>query len=259
MRCSPFVFCSLVFALGVGALGCSVAVTVKPQTKYIGDTAITKTATRAFAATDVIEIENGNGDVVVTGVSGLDKITVSTKVFAFAETKTDGDAAIADLAGTIALEESAGKFYIHCNKATSSHGSAATGTTGCEGFTVQVPAGSVAAPLSLKATAHNGDITANGIVGAAVVHTDNGDAVASITPTPGAVIEVSTGNADATLSLPANFTADTVTLTALGAAPKVVNTDFPDVSDAAGVHRKSGGAKSITVKTENGTVTLKKQ
>jgi hypothetical protein len=244
---------------GLVVSGCTVSATIKPQTKFVGSNAVTKTATRAFTATDVIEIENANGDVAVTGDSSVTNITLSTKVAAFADNQADGDAAIADLTSTIALDESAGKFYIHCSTANAQHGSAARGTTACEGFTVRVPSGSATAGLTIKATAHNGAITATGLTGNAIVHSDNGDATASVTPTPAASIAVSSGNGDASLAVPAGFTADTVTLTPGGPGGVAVNTDFPDVLQATSANRKTGGAKSIVVSSENGNATLKKQ
>jgi hypothetical protein len=246
----------LLFALAVVS-GCTV--TVKTQTKYTGDQPVTKTASRSVASGDAIEIDNGNGAVVVQGVAGLDKITLSTKVFAFADVKADGDAAIADVVNTIAIDESTGKFSIHCNTASTSHGSAGNGTTGCDGFTVQVPTGSTAAPITLKATAHNGNITAAGLVGSVEVDTDNGDATASIATAPAAVIKVYTKNGDASLAVNNDFTADTIVLQSNGAAPAKITGDFPDIDTPTSPHKAAGGAKSITVQADNGTVTLRKQ
>ena len=247
---------SLLFALAVVS-GCTV--TVKTQTKYVGDQPVTKTASRSLAAGDAIEIENGNGDVVVQGVAGLDKITLSTKVFSFADVKGDADAAIADVVNGIALDESTGKFYIHCNTASTSHGSAGNGTTGCDNFTVQVPSGTTTAPITLKATAHNGQINATGLVGSAEIDSDNGDATASISTAPAAVIKVYTKNGDASLAVNGDFSADTISLVSAGAAPGKITGDFPDLDTPTSPHKASGGAKSITVQADNGTVTLKKQ
>jgi hypothetical protein len=253
---SPMRSASFLLVATVVFAGCTV--TVKTQTKFVGDQPVTKTASRSVASGDVVEIENGNGDVVVQGGSG-DKITLSTKVFSFADVKGDADLALADVVNTIAIDESAGKFYIHCNKAASAHGSAGTGTTGCDAFTVQVPSGTATAPLNLKATAHNGQINASGLTGTAVIHTDNGNATASLGIAPAAVIEVSSGNGDVSLALPANFTADAIVLTPGGPGAQKITTDFPDLDSAASTHKAAGGAKSITLTTENGTVTLRKQ
>ncbi len=262
MRSSPFASRSLFLTATVTGLaliaGCNASVTIKPQTKFIGANAVTKTATRAFAAGDVIEIENANGDVIVTGSASATTVSISTKVAAFADTQADGDAAIADVTSTIAIDESTGKFYVHCSTAKSAHGTAASGTSTCEGFTVTVPSGTATAGLNLKATSHNGEISATGLNGAAIIHTDNGNATASVTPGVGASVAVSSGNGDATLSVPSSFTADTVTMTP-GGSGKVITTDFPDVLQATSANRKAGGAKSITVSTELGDVTLKKQ
>jgi hypothetical protein len=124
---------------------------------------------------------------------------------------------------------------------------------------VQVPAGTTTAPITVKATAHNGQIDATGLVGSAVIHSDNGDATASISTAPAAVIEVSTENGDASLALNADFSADSIVLQPGGPAATKVTTDFPDIDTPTSPHKASGGAKSITVKTGNGTVTLKKK
>jgi len=258
MRRSSFAFLALI-GLAITA-GCSVSTTpnsftLKTQTKFVGSNAVSKTATTDWASGSTITIDNGNGDVVVQGTPGLTKITVSTKIFAFADVEADGDAAIADVTGTVAIDESSGNFNIHCSTAKSSHASAATGTTGCEGFTVQVPAGAAATPVTVTAAAHNGTISATGLVGSATIHADNGDATASLTPVAGSTLAVSSGNGDVALSLPSDFTTDAITLT----GSPVVNTAFPDVNETTIAHRKSGGAKSITVSTELGKVSLLQQ
>jgi hypothetical protein len=232
--------------------------TIKSQTKYTGSNAVTKTATTSYTAGSKITIDNANGDVSVTGVAGLDKITVTTNVFAFADIEADGNAAIADVTSTIAIQESQGAFTIKCGKAQSAHASAGTSTTGCEGFAVQVPAGTAAEPLNLSATAENGEITGTALIGSVTIHSENGAATASIGAAPGAVIEVSSANGDVSLALPQDFATDAITL-APGSPGKVNNTAFPDVTDANSAHRKTGGAKSITVKTDLGDVTLKSQ
>jgi hypothetical protein len=262
----PFAFRFVVVAacaVGASALACSVSttdhsITFTGKTKYTGDTPATKTASASYTSGDVIEVENANGDVRVTGVAGLTSITVTARPFAWAESEADGRAGIMDVTSSITIDESvAHKFYIHCSTASASHGTAPTSLTGCDAFTVQVPTGASDQPLILKATAHNGPITASGLFGNAIVHSDNGDASASVTPTVASAVEVSSGNGSASLALPADFTADAITLTASGGA--VTATDFPDWSSTTSSHRQSGGARSIIVETELGDVTLRKQ
>ena len=268
---------SLLLGLGAAALSaCSISttpnsVTIKTQPEFDG-AAVTKTATRDWT-NESIEIENANGDIIVRGVPGLTKITVTATPFARAdkELEADAQATLADVVSSITIDESNGRFYVHCNTG-SSHGTSASGNSGCHAFTVQVPAGSATAGLALKATAHNGDIiasnlsaaagqqllvlsgngsaSASGITGGAKVHTENGDVKASITPTQGSVIETSTKNGDVTLSLPADFSADVIQFK-IGSGEKVSIVGFGADLTAASTSRGTAGAGAASVLLES--------
>jgi DUF4097 and DUF4098 domain-containing protein YvlB len=280
---------SLILGLGAAALAaCSISttpnsITVKTQPEFDG-AAVSKTATRDWT-NEPIEIENANGDVVVSGVPGLTKITVTATPFARAdkELEADAQATIADVVTSLTIDESNGRFYVHCTTG-SAHGTSAAGNSGCKSFTVQVPAGSAAGGLALKATAHNGSInatnlaaaagqellilsdngtaSASGISGGAKVHSENGDVNASISPTQGAVIEASTKNGDVTLSLPANFSADVIQFK-IGSGEKVTITGFGADLTAATTSRGTAGtgAASVLLESDFGLdgVTLKAQ
>lgn len=131
--------------------GCSVSttdnsITFKTQTKYTGDT-VNKEASKDFAD-ETIVIDNQNGDVVVKGDPSATKISLTTTPFAFADGKDekagttgepDAQAAMKQVIDSIVIDESqAGTVTIKCAQASSKVGSAATGTTGCDGFTVTV-------------------------------------------------------------------------------------------------------------------------
>lgn len=276
-------FASVVLGIcAIPLVACSVSttkdsITLKAQTKFIG-AAVTKTSTTDWTG-QAIEIENANGDVVVVGDASATKITVETKPFAFADgdKQADADGTIADVVASIAIDES-GHFYIHCAHGAS-HGSAAAGTSGCDGFTVHVPAGSVQQGLTLKATSHNGhvsasgltaavsqqlqilsdngDVSATGITGGVKVHTDNGGASGSVTPTPGSSVEVSSKLGDVTLALPAGFAADQITLKGSPVTVTGFGTDFTSTSTSRGA--AGTGASSIAVTTDLGQCTVKAQ
>ena len=291
MRTSP------VFILSFGVIGilssaCSVStspnsITFKTQTKYLGENQ-TKEATAAWNGEE-ITVDNKNGDVLVQGDSTTTKIFVTAKPFAFADGKDetkgttgepDAQAALRDVIASIAIEESAGKISIHCGQANGNHGSAAQGTTGCDAFTVHVPQGSATKGLTLSSVAQNGSntatnlyaadgaqikigsgngsVTATGITGGANLKSDNGDLVASVTPTQGSVVEVTTGNGDITLSLPTDFAADKVSLTAGG---KVSVEGFTDLTAGSTSRGNAGtGAASITATASSlGDLTVKAQ
>ena len=112
-------------------------------------------------------------------------------------------------------------------------------------------------PAKLTAAAPNGDLTIAGVIGNFTGSATNGDLTASITPTPGSVISLD-GQNKVSLALPANFAADTVTLTA-GASGKVDSSAFPSLKSGGSVGMAGAGAKSITVKSETDNVILKSQ
>jgi hypothetical protein len=135
---------------------------------------------------------------------------------------------------------------------------------------VTVPAGSASQGVALTAHTGNGDVTASqlysaggvvmqiltdngsakatGITGSATVHSKNGNATGSVTPILGSQIEVSTGNGDATLSLPASFACDSLTLSAPG-GNVTVGSGFTNnvAATSTSVGMSKTGASSVTV------------
>src|SRR5260221_273999 len=118
-------------AATVALVGTACSVTVKTQTKYVGDP-VTKTAPSTFN-NQAIQIDNQNGDVIIQGVPNLTQVSVTTKPFAFADVQADGNGAIQQVVSSIVISETGGKYFIHCSKASSNVGSANTSTTGCDG------------------------------------------------------------------------------------------------------------------------------
>lgn len=255
MRSSRIVSLAVVLA----ATGCTVSATVKTQTKFTGQQ-VNKTEMGTWT-NQTIEIENLNGSVVVVPQQGLTQISVSTTPFAFADVQADAQPALADVTASVTIDESQpGKVYVHCAQSSKPYGSAGQGTTGCDSFTVNVPAAAVA----LSATAHNGPIQTNGVITAGAsqvvkIHSDNGDATASLTPSQGSQLEASSGNGNVTLSLPSSFAADAITMTTGNGMVTVTGfaTDFTNTSTSRGT--AGTGANSITAHTDNGDVEVKAQ
>jgi hypothetical protein len=277
MRTSPVSVLSFgVISLIVSACSVSTSpnsITFKTQTKYTGENQ-TKEALAAWNGED-IAVDNKNGDVLVQGDSTTTKIFVTAKPFAFADGKDaakgttgepDAQAALKEVIASIVIEETAGKISIRCGQANGNHGSAAQGTTGCDAFTVHVPQGSATKGLVLSSVAQNGSntatnlyaadgeqikvgsgngsVTATGITGGANIKADNGDLIASITPTKGSVVEINTGNGDINLSLPADFSADKISFTA---GQTVTVSGFSDLTATSTSRGTAGtGAASIT-------------
>jgi hypothetical protein len=270
MRVSSFAFGAFVAGLGfvtvcgagvLGATGCSVTTgpcadgggtctTLKTQTKYTGQNAFNAQAT--YDSKQIV-IENANGNLTV--VAGSDNnITATATPFAFADNETDAQGAMADMALTIDETSLPGKIHVQCTMPKSAHGSASAATAGCDNMKVTVPAGSVAAPIDLIITAHNGSASGSGFTGATILHSDNGDASLRITPGQGKAVESSTGNGQASLALPANFAADKIKIEADNGK---LTSSFSDVTISTTSRGAAGtGASSVVLLSNNGDLTL---
>jgi hypothetical protein len=275
-------------ALGAASMApmeaCSVTATdggllIKPQTKYTGQTI--QKGVSPWSGQPIV-ITSGNGDITVTGDSNATGVTVNFTPFAFADgdKPQDGTDAINDVTSRfqVGLDDK-GQIRIACSQAAQQHNSAGIGTTGCT-LAITVPAGSAtqgvaltahtdngevkgstlysAAGTQIQLTTGNGNADGEGITGSVNVQsTGAGDAIASVTPTQGAVIQVSANTGDATLSLPKSFATDKLVLLAAGNGAVTIN-GLPMVTQATtSVGAAGTGASSVTVQTtELGNVTL---
>jgi hypothetical protein len=254
---------TLGLALGVVSLaalwGCSI--TVKSQTKYTNGT-VTAQSMGAFKG-EQIHVVNQNGNVIVKGDPNATSVSVSATPFAFADNSTDGSAALADVKTSIKIDQSqSGVIDVRCSEASQGHGSAANGTTGCDNFTVTVPAGTAQAPLTLVANASNGSLDVTGVAGSVQADASNGTVQASITPEKGSTVEVSSGNGDVTVALPAAFSCDSLSIQASGPGSAVtIGSGFTSkvTATSTSVGTAGMGAASITVSTQNGSISLQPQ
>jgi hypothetical protein len=278
---------SVVVVGAVGALviaACSVSttpnsITLTAQTKYTGGT-VTKQSQGTWNG-QLIHVFNQNGDLTIVADPNATNVSLTAIPFAYADPDAgaDAQAAIADVTNLIGIDESNG-FAVNCPIAQSNHGTAKNGTTGCS-LTVTVPAGTTQLGLTLDGHAGNGPLTAQGtftadtgaqvilrsdngdvsgvqIVGGAKARSENGTVTAAFTPTVGAVEEASSGNGDVTLGLPANFAADSLQLSAPSGNVNI--TGFSDITATSTSRGAAGtGAKSITVTTDLGNVTIQSQ
>lgn len=267
---------SLASTLALSALttACSVSVEVKPPHRF-NSTEQSKSAAADFNGEE-ISIANQNGDLQVIADSSVTKITATVKAFAIAEEGTpqsDADAALVEVNQSLTLDDStAGKVTVSCGQARQAHGKVSTGNTGCD-LVVKVPAGK---GLKLSATNGNGSVKGTGlaaadgaqialktnngsvdatVTGGANITSGNGNITASLTPTKGCTILVSTadgGNGDVDLALPSDFAADAITFSA-GKGPSDVSiTGFSDLT-ASSTSRgtKGAGAASLTAKASS--------
>lgn len=257
-------------AIAAFASACSVSVEVKPPHRY-NSTEVSKSANADFNGEE-ISISNQNGELQVVADSSVTKITASVKAFALAEEGTpqsDADAALKEVNDSLTVDETSGKVTVSCGQARAQHGKVSTGNTGCD-LVVKVPAGK---GLKLSANNGNGSLkgsglaaadgaqitlrTSNGsvdatVTGGANITSGNGDITASLTPTKGCTIVVSTadgGNGDVDLALPSDFAADAITFAAGKGVSVSGFSDLTSSSTSRGT--KGAGAASLTAKASD--------
>ncbi len=245
MRTSVILLSSFVLA------ACSISttpnsITFKPQKKFEGQP-VTKTAAADWA-NQPITIDNANGDVTVIGDATITKVTVTATPVSWADDSSkeaDAMGTISQVAASIVITESGNSISVKCSQASSSVGTSGTSTTGCDGFTVKVPAGSAATAANVTAKAENGTISATGITGSADI-TGN-DPTVSVTPTKGSTLAVLASLGDINLSLPADFAADSLSLT----GSPVTITGFSDVTATSKSRNGSSASSAASIKAES--------
>lgn len=253
------------------ATGCTL--TVKTKTRYVlpdNDPSTVATAADDWAG-EPIEVQAAgvqvsvNGGAAIKGVANLTKITVKARVLAMADDTDQASAqlSLAEAAKTLSITKSNGKFVISCGHGQA-HGTSTADTSGCEQLDIQIPAGTAAQPISLKTSLGNGTLTVNDVTVKDAQLLSSNDVSASLSFVKSATIVVSSDSGDATLSIPANSSADSVTL--LGDATKSTSAfDAVKVNAApAGIGTAGEGATSIKVESKEfagspGVATLSKR
>ena len=253
--------------LAVALLG-GCTVTVKTQTKFVSSVPSTKTAAADYNGEN-IDVTNGNGELTIETDSSATKVSVSMVPFAFADEdkKSDAEKVQQQIVDAFSLSEGGGQITIKCNKASHGEGTAASGTSGCDKMVVKIPANK---PVKITALADNGQLTVKGltvadgaianlksdnggvdatVTGGVNLECGNGDMKASLTPTKGSEVKLTTENGDIDLALPKDFAADAI---AFSAGKGVTVEGFSDLKDTS-VSRgeKGAGAKSIRVEASD--------
>ena len=268
----------------------SCVTTAPPQTKYAVPAPIVDTASAPWTG-QTLFIDDTNGDITVQGDPATTTVTVSFSPFAYASSTADADAAVADVMTTATFVEGDFGYLARCQTASADHGSATASSTGCD-IVVNVPLGSAALGMPLSVTcrsgnitltslvtsttslawlyAANGNVTADGITGSFSAHADTGTVTASVNPTQGAVIAASADNGSASLSLPEDFSATTISVT-VGSQGTLNVTGFPDAvtgealdpaaAKIARAARMAGGpvAQAVVLYANYGTASLTPQ
>lgn len=262
---------SVVGVFGVVAVAalsaCSVAVTAKTKPEFVDSSQPAKTSTADWngepitITNDGVNPLTGTGGIQITVDPSATKITAKAIFAARAEDgkKEDADASIRDAIGTFKIAEGGGSFTVSCNHG-GAHGTSSVAESGCKLLQVTIPAGTDAKPLNLTIGNGIGDVTFTGPVTASKLKVDNngaGDVEVKVKPVKGATIDV-VSEFDATVSLPADFAADSVTLAGPDAAD-IVTTDFPELKSGSGFGTAGTGAASLSVTAGSvGTLTIKK-
>ena len=109
-------------------------------------------------------VVDAEGGVTIVGVAGLDQITVRARYYAGARNAADAEASYADTRDATTVQLRDGTWFVECGQASQTHGSVVPSGTGCAEMDIEVPAGTVDAPLSLSAHTSFGGIHAAGLV-----------------------------------------------------------------------------------------------
>jgi hypothetical protein len=264
MRSSSVV--GVLAVVGIAALSaCSVAVTAKSKPEFVDSSQPAKTSTADWNG-EAITITNdgvnplvGAGGIQITVDPSATKITAKAIFAARGETETDAQASIRDAVATFKISEG-GAFTVSCNHG-GAHGTSSVGESGCKLLQVTIPSGTDAKPMNLTVANGIGDISFTGAVTASKLNIQNkstGDAEVKVKPVKGATISV-VSEFDATVSLPADFAADSVTLTGPDAGEDLVTTDFPGLESGKGFGTAGTGAASLSITAGSiSTLTVKK-
>jgi hypothetical protein len=258
MRLSSIGLSSLALSFVVLA-GCSISttdnsITIKTQKRFTRT--VSRTAPVAWVNQPIV-VENINGDLKVDVVAS-NTITVDADLVAYADDdahQADATASLDETEGTLGIEETEGKIHVFCKK-SQTHGTSGATLSAC-GLRVHVPASSAAAPMNIIVSAGNGQASAAGIYGTAIVHTSTGDVSLSMILGKDGSAEASTGNGTASLTLPADWAADQVLLAKSDLSEYF--SDFPEITlDTKSRGAAGTGGHSVVLKSDLGDLYLRK-
>lgn len=288
MRSSSFASRALFGAVGFGlvvltASGCRLE--AHTQTQFEDNTQPAKTSTKDWNG-EAISITNG-GINPLGGLGGVEvKIsTTATKITAEAvfaasaddDKKADADANIRDAIQTLVINESGNGFDIRCDHG-GGHGTSNVASSGCKILRVTIPSGSATKPLNLTVGNGNGSIRVGLANAGDIPYVNNlvvdngglGEVDIRARAVKGATFTI-TGEREVRVALPADFSAQKVTLTvdeddATKAAARKITSDFPGMTGDGTVYPATGAtaeaAASLNVQSkgpfDDDTVTISK-
>lgn len=270
---------ALVSVLGLAASfvalqGCSLdctgnSCTAKTVPEWIDGTPQQRTADTDWNGTDEISISNdgvnpltGTGGVTVNFDASATKITATATISGRADTLDEAKLSWADAVQTFQITSNS----VVCRHGKA-HGTSTEGGSGCKSLTVTVPAGTAQKPLKLKIGSGMGGVRFTGnaptVSGANVDSNGLGDVNVKFTPTKDARIVV-TGEDEVVVGMPANFSAQKITLT-VDEDAKFIISDFQGMENlksypTSGATADAMGELNVTSKgiLSSDTVTISK-
>jgi hypothetical protein len=182
---------------------------------------------------EAIDIANSEGSIQVVGVAEKKNITVYARFVAGANSQADAEAAFADVASGITIEKRDGRWRISCPHAKQWHGSADPIATGCSSLRVEVPAGTLRAPIKLNAVAGFGGVHVRGVTVSKLYAQAPFGIVADVVPTAEAQLvlhgdDLIIGMCSSVLRIPEESTLASVSLTVDNANVKYVDVSEDD-------------------------------
>ncbi len=165
--------------------GCDNVTFYEPQPQKISNTPFTREADLAYAG-ETVNIYDERGNIEVVGVPGLEYVRVTAWPSADASSDEEANAAFADVEeqfGFYRSEDQQNQPFINiaCQHAASDHGGVSAFSTGCERLLVEVPTGSVDAPVTVSANAVFGSVRLRDVTGSVTVEASFA-MIVSVTP-----------------------------------------------------------------------------
>ncbi|MEM9694366.1 MAG: hypothetical protein AAGA56_17575 [Myxococcota bacterium] len=227
----PRSFASLALLACLAATGCVWTSDGGITERVVADEDHVVVADHAFDGGALV-IRNNFGDVRVRGVVGAERLRVRARFIAGANNSDDANAAFADLADRLVVEETEGQWQVYCQQAAQTHGSVVPNATGCERLVVEVPAGEGVEPLALTVLGDMGGAHIQGVEVQELKVSVPFGVIADVTPTDGATIDLEgenlvMGRCDTVLRVPRDT----------GFSTAALSVQYPDAGLASEDHR----------------------
>lgn len=211
---------SALLALSLSTVACSWSSDGGLTRRYESETVTAETPEGSWNG-EPIRIDDEHGVVEIVGVPGKRNITVRARFVAGATSQEDANAAFDDLGRQLGpnIVKKDGVWTVGCFEASAWHGSVDPETTGCTSYRVEVPSGTLDAPLELQARSNFGGVHASGIVVKRLALSAPFGLVADVVPAKGADISLlgddslASGFCSSHLRVPAGTSFESVEMT----------------------------------------------